>query len=124
MLTRLVRAGHSFELHHGDCKGVDEQTHHIAKALKQRIVIHPGVGRNGKSTTRAFCQGANVVLSSMGYIQRDQQIVDETDILIGVPLPGKVRSGTWTTINYARGGIKPVYIIYGDGTLSAERGKR
>jgi hypothetical protein len=56
------------------------------------------------------------------YVERDHDIVDETDMMISFPPTNKeiLRSGTWTTIRYARKKKKKLYIIYPDGSCVLE----
>jgi predicted Rossmann fold nucleotide-binding protein DprA/Smf involved in DNA uptake len=56
---------------------------------------------------------------------RNKVIVRETEILIAVPAETmeQHRSGTWSTVRYARKLERAVCIIRPDGTLIHERGK-
>ncbi len=88
------------EFHHGDCIGADADAHDIVREFfpEVKIIIHPPE----KRYTRAFKKGDfNHPLKP--YIERDRNIVDDSEHLIGSPLDVEViRSGTWTTIRYAR----------------------
>lgn len=102
----LIQLG-ATELHHGDCVGGDAQAHAIARDLGLKVVIHPP--KNPK--LRAFCEG-DEVRREKDYIPRNHDIVDETDILIGMPKgPEVLRSGTWSTIRYAIKKDKPKHVI-------------
>ena len=93
--------------HHGDCIGADTDAHEIAKKLNCKIVIHPP--KNEKK--RAFCKG-DIILKQKDYLKRNKDIVDISEILIGAPdSPEKLRSGTWSTIRYARKSEKIIIII-------------
>ena len=88
------------EFHHGDCKGADAEAHDIVREFfpNVKIVIHPPE----KTYTQAFKQG-DFSHPVKPYIMRDRDIVRDSDYLIGAPLDKEVlRSGTWTTIRYAR----------------------
>ena len=96
------------EFHHGDCVGADEEADAIAHSLHLNVVIHPPVNQR----FRAYCSGT--VLPAKGYLDRNHDIVDSTDILIAAPkeVEEVVRSGTWATIRYARKVGKQVWIAY------------
>ena len=100
----------SIEAHHGDCTGADKDFHNICESLDIKIVIWPPLN----STLRAYCKSDDI-RPPMEYLERDKKIVDETDFLIAFPETKKesVRSGTWTTIRYARKQKKPMLIIGG-----------
>lgn len=88
------------EFHHGDCIGADADAHDIVREFfpNVKIVIHPPE----RSYTRAFRKG-DFSHPLKPYIERDRDIVDDCEHLIGSPLDKEViRSGTWTTIRYAR----------------------
>lgn len=99
-------------LHHGDCKGIDEQAHYIGRELGLWIVVHPP----DNPSKRAFCQG-DEMRDEKPYLERDRDIVDESIRLIGCPntYVNQVRSGTWYTIRYAIDKIE-VTVVFPDGT--------
>lgn len=90
------------EFHHGDCVGADADAHRIVKRYLPdcRIIIHPPV----IESKRAFCEGAFRILPAKEYLARNRDIVDATSRLIATPkeLDEQMRSGTWSTIRYAR----------------------
>lgn len=105
------------EVHHGDCVGSDKTFHDIASAMKIKTIIHPPLN----NTLRAYCKGT-IIKNEKPYIDRNHDIVDETNILIAFP-SSKIeilKSGTWATIRYARKQKKPILIIYPDGTSNEE----
>lgn len=107
-------------LHHGDCKGADAEAHWIAKHLYGKYTVcHPPI----KSRTRAFTTPNDEVRPQYDYITRDHHIVDESQFLIGVSksMTELIRSGTWTTIRYARKKNKPILILWPDGFMTLER---
>jgi len=89
------------EFHHGDCEGADAEAHDIIRAIfpNIKIVVHPPKF----SSHRAFRVG-DEMREPDAYISRDKRIVEETEYLIGAPLVDKeqIRSGTWTTIRFAK----------------------
>ena len=86
------------EIHHGDCVGADEEAHDLADNHAFDIVRHPP----DKDDKRAFCTGGEE-RDPKPYLDRNKDIVDETDMLIACPNgEERVRSGTWSTVRYAR----------------------
>lgn len=97
------------EFHHGDCKGVDVEAAAIAKELDYRVVCHPP-----KSSEQQGFFGGDEIREPLGYLQRDRNIVDATDVLLVVPLQNEwqPKGGTWYTHDYAVKKGKPVSVIY------------
>jgi ribA/ribD-fused uncharacterized protein len=119
-LKRVIGGVDSVEsVHHGDCVGADCQFHQTCRERSFSVVLHPPI----QQQNRAWCSGASAIRPSLGYLQRDHQIVDESDILIATP-DGieKLRSGTWATVRYARKCNLPILIIRPDGNVSLENG--
>jgi hypothetical protein len=105
-LRKLLRE--ATELHHGDCVGGDKEAHAIGRELGLRIVIHPPI--NPKK--RAWCQG-DEVRPEKDYLERNRDVVDETDVLYGLPKGLETRrSGTWSTIRYAKKRGKAYGIVH------------
>jgi hypothetical protein len=90
------------EFHHGDAIGADRNAHLVAESEGIKIITH--LPRH---------------LIAEAYIERNHDIVDETDILIATPrgYEEETRSGTWATVRYARKSKKPVVIIFPNGTV-------
>ena len=99
------------ELHHGDCTGVDIQVAIMAKELGFHVVYHPPVSNE----QRAF-HASDEFRKPAGYLQRDRAIVDETEMLIVVPLQTQwqPRGGTWYTHDWAVKTNKPVVVFPGE----------
>lgn len=98
------------DFHHGDCVGADAFAHEIALGLEMAITIHPPLN----TKHRAFSQGYTFLRPPDEYLKRNRHIVDECETLIALPRDPKVhqiRSGTWSTIRYARSRRKRVLII-------------
>lgn len=98
------------EFHHGDCSGADAEAHDIVAEFFPacKIIVHPPES----NYLRAFKPG-HEFREPAGYIRRDKNIVDATDQLIGAPLTDveQIRSGSWTTIRYARRIARPVTVL-------------
>lgn len=101
-------------LHHGDCVGSDRQAHGLATVIGLKTESHPPKN----PTLRAYCM-ADVVHEPKDYIPRDRDIVDASCRLIAAPagMTEAMRSGTWTTVRYARKVGQPVSIVYPDGSV-------
>lgn len=121
LLSNLCCRAQCFEdmqLSHGDCVGWDEVCHKIASKLHLRITIHPPTN----PSQRAFCRNAYKTTKSKPYLERNRDIVDTRRYLVAVSSTMKEewRSGTWSTVRYARKQNKPIFIILPDGALISE----
>lgn len=101
-------------LHEGDCIGVDAQACRMARALGIYVVAHPP-----ENPRRRAYEPADEVRPEKPYMMRDRDIVDETQILIGLPHEFQeiVHSGTWATVRYGVKINRPVYLILPDGKM-------
>ena len=105
-------------LHTGDCIGADAEAYDMAKSCSGSLIhIHPPINES----KRAFKQG-DIVYEAKEYLDRNKDIVDASDILIGAPRQYKeeLRSGTWATLRYAKKQKKKYVIIYPDGQLAEQ----
>ena len=95
-------------LHHGDAIGADAEAHDIAVELDCSIVIHPP----NDVTQRAF-KIAALTRAPRAYLDRNKVIVRETSFLIAAPAMEveQLRSGTWSTVRYARRLGRPVHLL-------------
>lgn len=98
------------EAHHGCCIGADEQFHVIASLNGLKTHSHPStlIGYTAKITN------ADIIHESKPPLDRNQDIVDASDILIATPKENYevLRSGTWSTIRKAqKKGIKIIKIF-------------
>ena len=101
---------------HGDCVGSDTDFHNLCVEYKKtnleknfQIHIYPPV--NNK--LRGFNLG-DVMFKTKPYLQRNKNIVVNSDILIGCPIDKnneQTRSGTWSTIRLARKLNKQIYLL-------------
>lgn len=102
------------ELHHGDCIGADAEAHDIAYVCGLTTVAHPPEN----PAKRAF-KRANFINTELPYLDRNKRIVNRTCELIATPgeFKEQVRSGTWSTIRYARKLGRKITIIFPDGAV-------
>lgn len=110
------------EIHGGDCIGFDAECILLVDEVRPDIktIGHPP--DNPKK--RAFLT-YDELREEKDYHSRNHDIVDETELLLACPkgpeydADGKwigLRSGTWSTVRYARKGGKSIVIIMPDGT--------
>ena len=111
--------GSIYFLHHGDCLGADATAHNIAQDQDINVIIHPP--RN--PSMRAFCKDSYMTLDVKGYIDRNYDIVKASDVLVATPATEHetTRSGTWSTIRFARMQSKKIYIIDPKGHVKMEQ---
>jgi hypothetical protein len=116
----LLRQG-DFELHYGDCIGVDTQVFYLAKSLNARTVCHPP----SKSAKRSFTKADESRLE-YPYLVRNKHIVDSVEKLIVVPktFEEELRSGTWSTYRYAFLKGTKILLVTPDGVLHKPKGKK
>jgi hypothetical protein len=112
-----LQCGAFGQLHHGDAIGADAQAHVVARNNGIRVVIHPP----DVDTDRAFCQDSDM-LAPLPYLERNRAIVDAAAVLVACPRSAEeeTRSGTWSTVRYARKQGKPVHLVLPDGTVKVE----
>lgn len=104
-------------LHHGCCTGVDSQVHRVAytldpKALVLKTVLHPP-DNTSKMAVDLDPVSVLVTHPPYPYLQRNRHIVAAVDVLIAIPAEDDelVRSGTWSTVRYARKIDCPVVLL-------------
>jgi hypothetical protein len=102
-------------VHHGDCIGADREACEDALELCYTLNCHPP----DKPSKRAFID-SHKYNDPVPYLDRNRSIVDSCKLLIACPFENKeiVRSGTWSTIRYARSVNKETIIIYPSGEIS------
>lgn len=104
LLKKLKEEGFD-EFHHGLCIGADEQAAILAKSLGYRVVARPGLAKDPTNLLyRSDWTGSDETLEAKPFIERDREIVDAVEHMLATPLSREevIRSGTWTTVRYAR----------------------
>lgn len=105
------------EGHHGDCVGADTIFHNELTKNNIQVVIHPP----NVNSMRSFCKSENI-LRPKSYLERNKDIVNSSTILVAFPDSEheRVRSGTWSTVRYARKREKEIHIFLPDGDVIIE----
>lgn len=113
---RLIKRLEILEFHHGDCIGADKESHIIMREEWPKVPITGHPPSNNKA--RAFCD-FDIIVSAKPYLVRDRIIVESVDEMIATPrgFNEQLRSGTWTTIRYARKAHTLMHIIWPDGRI-------
>jgi hypothetical protein len=120
-LLMLAASDADVEVHHGDCVGADEDVHDLCEGLGVAVIIHPPK----EDRLRAFCHGAIRLEPRKPYLKRNHAIVDATDFLIATPRESRVPrpargQGTWSTVRYAEGHGRVVYVVWPSGDVLVE----
>lgn len=108
-------SSHSTTLHHGACVGGDEQLALTAFNLGYTIAAHPPI--NKKALSVRALDLSTIVWEEDDYIARNRTIVDVTDVMLAFPRTRaeELRSGTWSTIRYAKTRNKALVIFWPGG---------
>jgi hypothetical protein len=105
---------------HGDCIGADAEFHLACLTHNVPVYLHPPT----IPAKRAFCTlGVSWCAAPLPYLDRNREIVVGSDWMVATPkgTVEELRSGTWSTIRFARKRKTPLLIIFPDGTLGASR---
>lgn len=107
------------EFHHGDCIGADEEAHDLVRLVLPGTVIH--VHPPVKEDRRAWKNGDKIYPVGP-YLERDQNIVNMTHVMIATPrgFIEEIRSGTWATIRRAKKSRRPIFFIWPDGSITRD----
>lgn len=98
------------EFRHGACKGWDAEAVTLVHELFPtcRIIAYPGFGWKDKGSDRPdrdplAIEFSDEVLPERFHFSRNRAIVDDSDLLIGLPptFEPQKNGGTWYTIHYA-----------------------
>lgn len=113
-VARLLAELQPKQARHGDCVGADADFHELARQTTAKVIIHPP----SNDSARAGCIG-DQILDEKPYLQRNKDIVDNSTVMIATPNTAQEqqRSGTWSTIRYARKSGKKLYVVAPDGSV-------
>ena len=107
-IIKLLNDNNITEAHHGDCIGADTDFHNLCQSKNIKIIIHPP----NINKLRSFSK-SNDILKPKPFLDRNKDIVNDCDILIACPENDQetLRSGTWSTIRYAKKINKPILLF-------------
>lgn len=107
------------QLHHGACVNADEAAHDAAIESDAVIVVHPPTDERLMMPKWKWSQrGCIYVMPAKPYLERNRDIVNDTDRMIALPDgPERPNGGTWYTVRYALEVGKSVTICYPDGRV-------
>lgn len=120
-LGAILMASHYTRLHHGGCRGADEEAHKLFTMSKYHhggrphITVHPGPnGAHIKTPTSTDNELPIVEFRERKqYLERNDDIVAACDILVAAPENiQRDFSGTWATIRRGVTANKPVIILH------------
>lgn len=99
---------------HGDCVGADAEFDEVCSALGVPTTCRPSNVRGARAKTTA-----TAIAAPEAPLVRNRRIVDEADVMVAVTGgPEKLRSGTWSTVRYAKKSRKKIYVVHPDGTVT------
>lgn len=126
VLTRLISELDIFVLHHGVCIGADAEMHllMLVWSKKAELIGHPPINEQKMCKN---LKGFTHLYPPKEYLIRNKDIVDlGVDGLIVIPkgFQEELRSGTWSTVRYARRRKdRKIIIIWPDGHIDSEEVK-
>jgi hypothetical protein len=108
------------EFHHGACVGADADAVSCCQNYTTAsIIAHPC--NLTKCVSVPSLRASNHAHGEKPPLDRNRDIVDAADILVACTKGSEeLRSGTWSTIRYARKCGKPIVIFWPDGTMETE----
>ncbi len=108
------------EFHHGACLGADQAAAcSVADYHGATLIAHPCKLVNFKSRRALGVSGK--ILPEKDPLERNKDIVDATELLIAFPSgPEELRSGTWSTVRFARKLGRPIIIVWTSGEITEE----
>lgn len=101
--------------HDGDCIGADADFNKLSKLSGLKRHGHPPIN----PSKRAWCD-YDFIEEEKDYHERNHDIVDASDWMIACPagFVEELRSGTWSTVRYARKNNRPGVIVWPDGKVT------
>lgn len=112
-LEALAQALEIGEFHYGDCIGADDEAARIFFNFGWPLVQHPPDNPSKRANLQQILR-PRVVMHERPYLDRNRDIVDQSDILIACPKSRfeEIRSGTWATVRYARKKGRKVVVVW------------
>lgn len=120
-VATVLRQLQPLEGHHGMCIGADAQFNDLCGGLGILRVGHPPTNLNRV----AIGLEIDVEWQPRPYLDRNRDIAFTTAELLAAPRGPEIRrSGTWSTVRYARELGKRITICWPDGEQTIERSAR
>jgi predicted Rossmann fold nucleotide-binding protein DprA/Smf involved in DNA uptake len=115
-LIELIRVNKFDTIFHGDAVGADEQAHKIAVKYGLKVFKRPCK----LTSQRAHTTEGIILEGPVEPLERNKMLVMDSEILIATPADfiEEQRSGTWSTVRFARKQDKHIFIIWPDGIVS------
>ncbi len=104
---------------HGGCVGADDEVDEMAMTYGIPRLVRPGniEAKRGAYTSRS---GTLIVFPVRPNLTRNRSIVHDCDVLVAAPKGDEeLRSGTWSTVRYARP-WRRLIVVRPDGTRVEE----
>ncbi len=94
--------------HHGVCEGADEEAAQLSLYFGFTTIAHPPI-----NTYKMSDFESDFAHPPKDFLDRNKDIVDDCDVLVATPkeMEEVVRSGTWSTVRYARRIGRTVHLI-------------
>jgi len=106
------------EIRHGGAAGADTQFHSICihHGVEERVHVYPSNLWGAKAALSRLDGTLWTAHPAADPISRNHLIVALSDHLIAAPAgPEITRSGTWSTVRYARKVKRPITLVWPDG---------
>jgi len=125
VFMNLMRQLAPTELHHGNCIGSDAEAEAIVDRYHQDCTIHrhPPLSNVCENIRTELKIGSLVTHPRKGYLQRDDDIVKCSEVIVATPKSTTEEmkgSGTWYTVRQARKMGRKLFIIFPDGSIQEE----
>lgn len=118
-LRAWLEANRPTEFHHGACLGADATAALQVKAIygrSVRLIARPG--NMPKYASQPALDVSDERHPPVYTLTRNKSIVENTDLLLACPSgPEVLRSGTWSSIRWARKLGRRVIIVWPDGRV-------
>jgi hypothetical protein len=111
---------------HGGAEGADTEFHNILRKIDSTVAIEVYPASLARQRTWVTLRAPEIQTFILHWelpLERNRLIAARCDHLLACPAEPteQLRSGTWTTVRYARAAGKPITILNPDGSVTEER---
>lgn len=107
------------EFHQGCCIGADEQAALHVHTTEEGVSIIGYPSTLGSYVSEKALKCCNKLYATREPLLRTKDIVDACELLIAAPKGEEtIRSGTWSTIRYARSKWRKVIVVWPNGDIT------